>query len=162
MPQSQNLQIWATGQIWAISFCYTQSFAEAQPHPFICTLSVAAFTLQSSWVVVTETYVVSQVALVVKNPSVNVGDLRDRDSIPRLERYPEGRHSNPLQYSCLESPMDRAWWATAQGVTKSQTRLEQLSTHTATTKTYGSQSRKHLPSGSSHTKIFHDHYHWRN
>ena len=110
----------------------------------------------------TETYVVSQVALVVKNPPVNVGDLRDRDSVPGVGRSPGGGHSNPLQYSCLESPMDRAWWATAHGVTKSQTRLKQLSTHTGARKTYGSQSRKHLPSGSSHTKIFLDHYCRRN
>jgi len=35
-----------------------------------------------------------------------------------------GGHSNPLQYSCLENPMDRgAWWATVHGVAKSQTRL---------------------------------------
>ena len=37
------------------------------------------------------------------------------------EDPPGGRHGNPLQYSCLENPMDRgAWWATVQGVTKSQ------------------------------------------
>ena len=35
-----------------------------------------------------------------------------------------GGHSNPLQYSCLETPMDRkAWWATVHGVAKSRTRL---------------------------------------
>ena len=39
-------------------------------------------------------------------------------------------HGNPLQYSCLENPMDRGtWWATVHGVAKSQTRLKQLSTH---------------------------------
>ena len=38
---------------------------------------------------------------------------------------------NPLQYSCLENPMDRGGWrATVHGVTESQTQLEQLSTHT--------------------------------
>ena len=40
------------------------------------------------------------------------------------------RHGNPLQYSCLENPMDRgAWWARVHGVVKSRTRLKQLSTH---------------------------------
>ena len=49
----------------------------------------------------------SQVALVVKNLSANVGDIRDMSSIPGLERSPGGGHSNPLQYFCLENPMDR-------------------------------------------------------
>ena len=41
-----------------------------------------------------------------------------------LKTSPEGEHGNPLQYSCLENPMDRgAWWATVHGVAQSQTRL---------------------------------------
>ena len=61
----------------------------------------------------------SQVALVVKNPLVNAGDIRDAGSIPGSGRSPGGEHDNPLQYSCLENPMDRgAWWATVHGVTK--------------------------------------------
>ena len=44
---------------------------------------------------------------------------------PWAGRFPESGHGNPLQYSCLENPMDRgAWWATVYGVTKSQTRLK--------------------------------------
>ena len=55
----------------------------------------------------------SQVVLVVKNPPANAGDLRDSGSIPGLGRSPGEGHGNPLQYSCLEIPMDReAWWAT--------------------------------------------------
>ena len=42
----------------------------------------------------------------VKNPPANVGDVREVDLIPGLGRYPEG-NGNPLQYSCLENPMDR-------------------------------------------------------
>ena len=54
-----------------------------------------------------------------KESACNVGDL---GSIPQLGRSPGGRHGNPLQYSCLENPMDRgAEQATASGVTKSQT-----------------------------------------
>ena len=49
----------------------------------------------------------SQVALVVKNPPANAGDIRDTDSIPGSGRSPGGGHSNPLQYSCLDKPMDR-------------------------------------------------------
>ena len=59
----------------------------------------------------------SQVVLLVKNPSANAGDVGDVGSILGLERYSGGEHSNPLQYSCLENPMDRgAWWATVHGV----------------------------------------------
>ena len=46
------------------------------------------------------------VALVVKNPSASAGDIRDMGSIPRSGRSPGGGHGNPLQYSCLENPMD--------------------------------------------------------
>ena len=46
----------------------------------------------------------SQVALVVKNPPANAGDVRDLGSIPGLGRPPGGGHGNPLQYSCLENP----------------------------------------------------------
>ena len=49
----------------------------------------------------------SQVALVVKNMPANAGDLRDPVLIPGLGRSPRGEHGNPLQYSCLENPMDR-------------------------------------------------------
>ena len=49
----------------------------------------------------------SQVALGVKNPPANAGDIGDVDSIPGLGRLPGGGHENPLQYSCLENPMDR-------------------------------------------------------
>ena len=62
----------------------------------------------------------SQVALVVKNPPDNARDLRDTGFILRLGRSPGEWHGNPLQYSCLENPMDRgAWRAIAQGVEKS-------------------------------------------
>ena len=56
---------------------------------------------------------------VVKNPPDNAGDVRDMGSIPGLGRSPRGENGNPLQYSCLENPMDRGvWWATVHGVTK--------------------------------------------
>ena len=64
-------------------------------------------------------------ALVVKNPSVNAGDVRDTGLIPRSGRSPGEGYDNPLQYSCLEYPMDRgAWWATVHGVAKSWTKLK--------------------------------------
>ena len=76
---------------------------------------------------------VSQVALVVKNPPANAGDLRDVSSIPGLGRSPGGGHGNPLQYSCLKNLMDRrVWKASVHWVTKSRTQLKQLSRHTCT------------------------------
>ena len=66
----------------------------------------------------------------VKNLPTNAGDIRDVGSIPGSGRSPGKGNGNPLQYSCLENPMDRgAWWATVHGVAKSWTRLKQLSTH---------------------------------
>ena len=66
-------------------------------------------------------------ALLVKNPPANARDPRDAGSIPGLGRSPGEGNGNPLQYSCLENPMDRgAWWAAVHGVTKSQTQLKQL------------------------------------
>ena len=71
----------------------------------------------------------SQEALVVKNLLPNIGDLRDRVSVPgSRESLGEG-NGNPLQYSCLENPLDRGDWATVHSVAKSQTVLKWLSTH---------------------------------
>ena len=56
----------------------------------------------------------------VKASAYNAGDL---GSIPGLGRSPGEGNGNPLQYSCLENPMDGgAWWATVHGIAKSQTR----------------------------------------
>ena len=63
-----------------------------------------------------------QVVLLVKNPLATAGGVREPGSIPGLGRSPGRGHSNPLQYSCLENPMERgAWQATVHRVTKSQT-----------------------------------------
>ena len=56
---------------------------------------------------------------VVKNPLANAGDAEDSGSIAGSGRSPGGGNGNPLQYSCLENPMDRAsWWATVHEVAK--------------------------------------------
>ena len=58
-------------------------------------------------------------ALTVQESGCNVGDL---GSIPGLGQSPGGGHGNPLQYSCLENPMDRGvWQAAVYGVAKSWT-----------------------------------------
>ena len=64
----------------------------------------------------------SWVALVVENPPANAGDIGNSGSIPGSGRSPGGGHGNPLQYSCLENPMDReAWQAKVHSVTQSRT-----------------------------------------
>ena len=61
-------------------------------------------------------------ALLVKNPTANTGDLREEGSIPGSGRSPGGERDNPLQYSCLENSTDRGvWWATVHGAAESQT-----------------------------------------
>ena len=53
---------------------------------------------------------------------VSAYNMGDPGSIPGSGRFPGEGNSNLLQYSCLKNPMDRgAWWATVQGVSKSQT-----------------------------------------
>ena len=97
----------------------------------------------------------SQVALMVKNPPVNAGNIRDVGLIPGLGRSPGGGHSNPLQYSCPENPMNReAWWATVHRVAKSQIRLKQLSMHAHTINTLIIIScLRYIPSNLQETKV---------
>ena len=60
----------------------------------------------------------------VKNTLANAVDAGDAHSISGSGKIPGTGIGNPLQYSCLENSMDcRAWWATAHGITKSQTHL---------------------------------------
>jgi len=61
-----------------------------------------------------------QVVLVVKNLPTNARDVRDTGLIPGLGRSPGGGHGNPLQYSCLENPMDKGtWWTTVHMIAQS-------------------------------------------
>ena len=58
----------------------------------------------------------------VKNLPATAVDTGDTGLIPVLGGSPGGENGNSLQYSCLESPLDRgAWWATVHGVTESDT-----------------------------------------
>ena len=69
----------------------------------------------------------SQAALVVKNLPTSAGDVRDVGLIPGSGRSPGGGHGDPLQYLCLENPMDRgAWRAAVLRVAKSQTQWRDL------------------------------------
>ena len=76
------------------------------------TLSIRRKTKQNS----------AQLPWWLRGGKVSVCNAGDLGSIPGLGRYPGERYGNPLQYSCLENPMDRgAWQATVRGVTKSWT-----------------------------------------
>ena len=71
----------------------------------------------------------SQVALVVKNLPASTGDVKDAGLIPGLGRPPGKGNGNPLQYYCLENPVDRVTWqAIIHGISKIWTRLEWLGT----------------------------------
>ena len=48
--------------------------------------------------------------LVVNNPPANAGDIKDVGSIPGSEGSPGGEHGNPIQYPCLENPLNRGAW----------------------------------------------------
>ena len=65
-----------------------------------------------------------------KNPPANAGDAREVALIPGPGRSPRAGNGNPLQYSCLENPMDRgAWQPTVHGVIKSWTPLSAEHAH---------------------------------
>ena len=66
-----------------------------------------------------------------KESAASSGDARDKGSVPGSGRSPGEGNGNPVQYSCLENPIDRgAWWATVHGVAKSQTGLRDTNTFT--------------------------------
>ena len=133
VPAMQEMQVWSLGQEHPLE-------KEKATHGSILSWrtpwtkesgglqSTGSQRVRHHWV--TNTWD-SQLALTVKNPPANAGDMRDTGSSPGSGRSPGGGHSNPLQYSCLEHPMDRgAWQATVHGVAKSRTWLKQLSRHT--------------------------------
>ena len=72
----------------------------------------------------------SQVVLVVKNLPANAGGIRDAGSIPQSGRSLGRGHGNPLQYACLENPMDRGAWKTrVHGIQVSDTTEVNLAKH---------------------------------
>ena len=97
---------------------------QGDPWSLITTLSMSASFLMT----------LSQVGFLTLASSskvtvYNSGDARDIGLIPVFGRSPEGGHGNPLQYSCLENPMDRggAWWSTVHKSQRVWTWLKQLS-----------------------------------
>ena len=91
----------------------------------------------------------SQVTLVLRNLPASAGDIRDAGSIPGLGRSPGGGQGNPLQYSCLENPMERgAWQATVHRVAQSRARVKHLSMHARAPNT-----RYFVPSSDKDTEV---------
>ena len=103
-----------------ISFTRLWILCKSEMHfPYFraCPLSISCSESIVCWCV---NVGASQVGLVVKNAPVNAGYIRVLGLIPGSRRFPGGERGNPLQYSCLENPMDRrAWQATVYGVAKS-------------------------------------------
>ena len=104
---------------------------------FFCYIKLVHFIIYIPYISDTIEYLTltfhwaSQAVLVVKKPPASAGHVRHMGLIPGSGRSPRGGHGNPLQYSCLESPMDRgAWWATVCGVAQSRTWLKQLISYT--------------------------------
>ena len=85
---------------------FQNSQERARPEPGLSKGTWALFTLVQSLAPKRA----SQVVLVAKNPLANAEDVRDAGQIPGWGRSPGGGHNNPLQYSCLENPMDRGAW----------------------------------------------------
>ena len=83
---------------------------------------MSPLSLPAPWQILNSlTRVTSQGVLVVKNPPANAWDLRELGSINGSGRFPGEGHGNPLQYSCLENPMDReTWQAIVQRVSQSE------------------------------------------
>ena len=100
-----------------------------------CSFALKFSCLEASWVV-----------LVVKNLLANAGDIRDAGSIPGSGRSTGEGNGNPLQYSCLENPMDRgAWWATIHEVTKCWTWLNDLACmHSCFTQLYDKVNQAYI------------------
>ena len=94
--------------------------SEAEQNDFLFTMSLYTQNCQTQWCFLSLYFrQATQVVLVVKTLPANAGDTRDVGLIPGSERSPKGEHGNPLQYSCLENPMDRgAWWAAVHGIAK--------------------------------------------
>ena len=88
--------------------------------PFVSKVMSLFFNMLSRFVITclpkSKCLLISWVALVVKNLPANAGDIKDVSSIPVSGRSPGEGSGNPLQYSCLENPMDRGAWQAIQSM----------------------------------------------
>ena len=108
-------------------------------HPQKLTHSSVLFCLPFCYILEYSWLRASHVS-VGKESTCNAGDAGDMGSVLGVGRSPGGGHGNPLQYSCLENPMDRgAWQTTVHGVAEGRTWLKQLRMHTSSWLTMLSQ-----------------------
>ena len=108
----------------AISFLRGSSSPKYPTHVFCVSCMAGDFFIH--WAIWE-----AKVAIVIKNPPVNVGGTRDMGSIPGSGISPGGENGNPFQHCCLENSMDRgAWRATVHRVTESNTTEATTYTHT--------------------------------
>ena len=87
---------------------------------------------------------------VVKNPPANAGDTRDSGSIPGSERSPGVGNGKPLQYSCLENPMDRGAWQ-LQSVSRQESDITECARMHARTYTHTHTHTQHRENACVHT-----------
>ena len=88
---------------------------------------------------------------VAENPPANAGYAGVACSIPESGISPGGRNGNPLQYPCLDNPLDRgAWWATVHGVARA--RHNRVTEHALSGFSHPmvKQSMKHQPAQTEH------------
>ena len=85
----------------------TRKNSECPPQLFISQLRQ-----HNAAVMLTLRYLRLKTMIVVKNPPAGAGDVRNLGSNPGMGRSPGVGNGNPLQYSCLENPMDRGVWQT--------------------------------------------------
>ena len=110
-----------TPSTWVCYTCGFPSFCPWKDHFTVGLLCAESRFMNWKILILKETLDVFPGASEVKASACNVGDL---GSIPGSGRSPGEGNGNPLQYSCLENPMDGGtWWATVHGVAKSRTRL---------------------------------------
>ena len=118
----QDLTRSHTASIWCVSLCSLVCACFC-----LSVLFEIFFSFEESWSSILHNVLQSAFedflgGTLVKNLPASAGDVRDTGSIPGLGRSPGEGHDNPLQYSCLENPMDRgAWQATVHRVAKSGT-----------------------------------------
>ena len=114
---------WGKGgsEIYSVCFCFPEAWAIEETYLRLIILD--EWGQESYPQRVRESWGLG--GTVVKNPLANAWDTRDEGSIPGWGRSPGGGHSSPLQYSCLENPIDRGvWQATVHGVMKSRAQLK--------------------------------------
>ena len=110
-------------RVWLSPYTLWFMPASLQPQREVCALSLGFIVLERGWVSCAGPW-----AGLDGTQAVWVWSLT---ADPRVLTYAFGEgNGNPLQFSCLENPMDRGtWWATVHGVTQSRTRLKWLSMH---------------------------------